>query len=111
MSYEFDDDDLEDGDSAACGPEWTVRPAPKRGNRWVILGALFELVSDFSKSFAKFFDVCMDASLSKYKYEKQRQEFIQQASLEIEKLTSGEYNATTIQASRRIGSRPDESQD
>ena len=99
MTYELDDSDLDDGDSV-IGPEWVVRPAPKTGNRWVILGAVFELVGDLLKSVHKFFDVCMDASLSKYKYERQKQDFMAQSSREIEMLTSGDYDATTPEPRR-----------
>lgn len=81
----------------------TLVVAYKRGSKWVIIGAFFELLGDFFKMFAKFFDVCMDASLTKFKYERQQQEFQQQASREIEMLTSGKYDATTTESGRGVG--------
>jgi hypothetical protein len=86
----------------------TLVVAYKKGSKWVIIGAFFELIGDLFKSFAKFFDVCMDASLTKFKYERQQQEFQQQASREIEMLTSGAYDATSTESGRGVGSRGSE---
>jgi hypothetical protein len=77
--------------------------AYKKGSKWAVIGAVFELIGDLFKSFAKFFDVCMDASLTKFKYERQQQEFQQQASREIEMLTSGAYDAATTESGRGVG--------
>jgi hypothetical protein len=81
----------------------TLVVAYKKGSKWVVIGAFFELIGDFFRSFAKFFDTCTDASLTKFKYERQQQEFQQQASREIEMLTSGAYNATTTESGRGVG--------
>lgn len=101
-----DDDDFEfdpeDGGIPATKLD-TLVTAYKKGSKWVIIGAFFELIGDFFKSFAKFFDVCMDSSLTKFKYERQQQEFQQQASREIEMLISGAYDATTTESGRGVG--------
>lgn len=104
MSDEFEDDDFEE--------EYEARlPVNHRASKWMVLGALFELMTDISKAFASFFDAMTDEALSKYRRQRNQDEFIQQASREIEMLTSGEYDATTKQTSGRLGARPDESQD
>lgn len=92
------DDDDEDFDDAP------VLPAPKKGNKWLVIGAFFELVGDLFKSFAKFFETMTDESLAKFRYERHRQDFMEQASREIEMLTSGKYDATSTESGRGIGS-------
>lgn len=83
----------------------TLLVAYKKGSKWVVIGAVFELIGDFFRMFAKFFDVCMDASLTKFKYERQQQEFQQQASREIEMLTSGDHDASSAESSGSFGTR------
>ena len=99
---EFEDEDFEEEDEARL-------PVEHRASKWMVLGAFFELMTDIAKAFASFFDSLTDEALSKYRRQRNRDEFIQQASREIEMLTSGDYDATTFQASSRLGSRPDES--
>ena len=89
MEDDFDDDDM---DTPAL-------PAPKKGNKWLVIGAFFELISDILKTFAKFFDTITDESLAKFRYERNKQDFMIQASREIEMLTSGEYDASSTAAS------------
>lgn len=89
-----DDDDLD---------EAPVISAPKKGNRWLVIGAFFELIGDLFKSFGKFFDTLTDESLAKFRYERNKQDFMIQASREIEMLTSGEYDATATESSRGFG--------
>jgi hypothetical protein len=87
---DFDDDDVADT---------PVLTAPKKGNKWLVIGAFFELISDILKTFAKFFDTITDESLAKFRYERNKQDFMIQASREIEMLTSGEYDAASTAAS------------
>jgi hypothetical protein len=77
-----------------------VLVAPKKGNKWLVIGAFFELIGDMFKAFAKFFDMITDESLAKYRYERNKQDFMIQASREIEMLVSGEYDATGTESSR-----------
>jgi len=77
-----------------------VLAAPKKGNKWLVIGAFFELIADLFKSLSKFFDTMTDESLSKYRYERNKQDFMIQASREIEMLVSGEYDATGTEPSR-----------
>lgn len=84
MEDDFDDDVMDTD---------RVLPAPKKGNQWLVIGAFFELIADFFKSFAKFFDTLTDESLAKFRYERNKQDFMIQASHEIEMLTSGKYDA------------------
>jgi hypothetical protein len=93
------EDDFDDGDD-----DTPVLPAPKKGNKWLVIGAFFELIADVFKSLAKFFDTITDESLSKFRYERNKQDFMIQASREIEMLTSGEYDAPSTEPSRGIGS-------
>ena len=94
MEDDFDDDVM----------DAPVLVAPKKGNKWLVIGAFFELFGDFFKSFAKFFDTLTDESLAKYRYERNKQDFMIQASREIEMLTSGKYDATTAESSGSVGS-------
>lgn len=100
--YEFDDDDLEDEDEARL-------PVDHRASKWMVLGAFFELMTDIAKAWAKLFDALADESLAKYRRQRNRDEFIQQASREIEKLTSGDYDATTVEARSGFGTGASES--
>lgn len=94
MEDDFDDDVMDTD---------RVLPAPKKGNQWLVIGAFFELIADFFKSFAKFFDTLTDESLAKFRYERNKQDFMIQASHEIEMLTSGKYDATTTESGRGVG--------
>lgn len=94
MEDDFDDDDMDS----------PVFPAPKKGNKWLVIGAFFEFIADVFKAFAKFFDTITDESLAKFRYERNKQDFMIQASREIEMLTSGKYDAATTESSRGIGS-------
>ena len=90
MEDDFDDDVM----------DAPVLAAPKKGNKWLVIGAFFELIGDMFKSFAKFFDMITDESLAKYRYERSKQDFMIQASREIEMLVSGEYDAAGTESSR-----------
>jgi hypothetical protein len=87
---DFDDDDVMDT---------PVLTAPKKGNKWLVIGAFFELIADVFKAFATFFDTMTDESLGKFRFERNQQDFMIQASREIEMLTSGEYDAPSTAAS------------
>ena len=106
MWDEFEDDDIEEE------PKNEARiPVSRKASKWMILGMIFEFLSDIAKAWTKLFDTLTDESLRKYSRQREEDTFVQQASREIEMLTSGDYDATTIEASRRIGSRPDEQTD
>lgn len=94
MEDDFDDDIM----------DAPVLPAPKKGNKWLVIGAFSEFVADLFKAFAKFFDTLTDESLAKFRYERNKQDFMEQASREIEMLTSGKYDATSTESGRGIGS-------
>lgn len=103
MDEEFDDE---------LDEEYEARlPVEHRASKWMVLGSFLELLTDVCKALAKFFDALTDEALSKYRRQRNKDEFIQQASREIEMLTSGDYDATTIQTSGRIGSWSDEQTD
>lgn len=68
---------------------------PKKASKWIVVAAFFELIGDLFKSFAQFFDALEDESLARFRYERSRQDFHEQAAREIEMLTSGAYDATT----------------
>lgn len=93
MEDDFDDDVM----------DAPVLAAPKKGNKWLVIGAFSELIGDLFKSFAKFFDTLTDESLAKFRYERNKQDFMIQASREIEMLTSGKYDATTTESGRGVG--------
>ena len=90
MEDDFDDDVM----------DAPVLAAPKKGNKWIVIGAFFELIADLFKTFSKFFDTLTDESLAKYRYERNKQDFMIQASREIEMLVSGEYDAAGTESSR-----------
>lgn len=94
MDEDFDDDVM----------DAPVLPAPKKGNKWLVIGAFSEFVADLFKAFAKFFDTLTDESLAKFRYERNKQDFMVQASREIEMLTTGKYDATSTDTSRSLGS-------
>ncbi len=94
MDEDFDDDVM----------DAPVLPAPKKGNKWLVIGAFSEFVADLFKAFAKFFDTLTDESLAKFRYERNKQDFMAQASREIEMLTTGKYDATSTDTSRSLGS-------
>lgn len=96
----FPDDDFDD-DAEAYAP--TPPGSPKKGAKWLILGAFFELIGDLFKAFSIFFGSLTEESLAKYRAERNRQAFAEQASREIEMLTSGKYDATTTESGRGIG--------
>lgn len=106
MFDEFDDDDLDDAE------EFTPRPPVNRkGGRWLVLGSFFELMTNICKAFAQFFDSLTDESMSQYRNQRNKDEFISQASREIEMLISGEFDATTSQARTGFGTGTSESAD
>lgn len=74
--------------------------SPKKGTKWLVLGAFFELIGNLFKAFYGFFDSLTEESLAKYRAERARQSFAEQASREIEMLVSGEYDATSTESSR-----------
>lgn len=88
MDEDFDDD-----------MDAPVLTAPKKGNKWLVIGAFSECIADLFKAFAKFFDTLTDESLAKFRYERSKQDFMIQASREIEMLTSGKYDATSTESS------------
>lgn len=94
MEDDFDDD-------VADAP---VQPRPKKGNKWLVIGAFSEFIADLFKAFAKFFDTLTDESLAKFRYERSKQDFMEQASREIEMLTSGDYDAATTESGGSFGS-------
>jgi len=98
-----DDDDLEE--------ERPAGPLNKSTHRWLFVAAFLEVFVDVFQAFYKFFSVGRDAALQKYRFDNEREKFMTEAAQEIERLVSGDYDATTKQTSRRLGSRPDESQD
>lgn len=93
------DDDDEDEVKAFPAPPGS----PKKGTKWLILGAFFELIGDLFKAFTNFFDSLTEESLAKYRAERNRQAFAEQASREIEMLTSGKYDATSTESGRGVG--------
>jgi hypothetical protein len=97
----YDDDD---DDSMRLTESPLASGSPKRGTRWLLLGAFFELIGDLFKAFHSFFDSLTEESLAKYRAERYRQTFAEQASREIEMLTSGKYDAASTDTSRSIGS-------
>lgn len=76
---------------------------PKKASKWIVIAAFFELIGDLFKSFAQFFDALEDESLARFRYERSRQDFHEQAAREIEMLTSGAYDATTTESGRGVG--------
>ncbi len=90
MEDDFDDDVM----------DTPVLAAPKKGNKWLVIGAFFECISDMFKAFAKFFDTITDESLAKFRYERNKQDFMIQAAREIEMLTSGDYDAASTEPRR-----------
>lgn len=94
----FPDDD-DDDDVIVAAP--VVKP--KKASKWIIIAAFFELIGDLFKSFAQFFDALEDESLARFRYERSRQDFHEQAAREIEMLTSGAYDATTTESGRGVG--------
>lgn len=86
-------------------------PLNKSTHRWLFVAAFLEVFVDVCMAFHKLFSVGRDAALQKYRFDNERQKFMTQATQEIERLVSGEYDATTIEARSRIGSRPDEQTD
>jgi len=99
MRFPIDDDD--DNDELVPFP---VPPgSPKKGTKWLILGAFFELIGDLFKAFAMFFSSLTEESLAKYRSERNRQAFAEQASREIEMLISGAHDATTTESGRGVG--------
>ena len=99
MRFPIDDDDDEE-----LVPFPTPPGSPKKGTKWLILGAFFELIGDLFKAFAMFFSSLTEESLAKYRAERNRQAFAEQASREIEMLVSGKYDATSTEPSRGVGS-------
>jgi len=99
MRSPFDDDDEDEVPVLATPPG-----SPKKGTKWLILGAFFELIGDLFKAFTNFFDSLTEESLAKYRAERNRQAFAEQASREIEMLVSGKYDATSTEPSRGVGS-------
>lgn len=87
------DDDDEDMPNFMGMASPTPPLSPKKGTKWLVLGAFFELIGDLFKSFHNFFDSLTEESLAKYRAEHARQAFAEQASREIEMLTSGKYDA------------------
>lgn len=103
-----DEEDLDDGDEDE--PSRATFPRIKgSGTKWMVLGAVLELGTDISKAFASFFDALTDESLAAYTRARNKDEFVQQASREIEMLVSGEYDASTVQASAGLGTGTSES--
>lgn len=101
-----DDDDLDDAMGLKADP--LSSGSPKKGAKWLVLGAFFELIGDILKAFYSFFDSLTEESLAKYRAERFRQAFAEQASREIEMLTSGMYDATTTESGGSLGTRPAE---
>jgi hypothetical protein len=91
--FPIDDDDDDEPTPLPTG-------SPKKGTKWLVLGAFFELIGDLFKAFHGFFDSLTEESLAKYRAERYRQAFAEQASREIEMLTSGKYDATSTDTSR-----------
>lgn len=98
-----DDDDFEE--------ERPVGPLNKSTHRWLFVAAFLEVFVDVLMAFYKLFSVGRDAALQKYRFDNERQKFMTEAAQEIERLISGDFDATTFKTSGRVGSRPDESQD
>jgi hypothetical protein len=96
----YDDDD---DDSMKLPESPLAFGSPKHGTKWLVLGAFFELIGDLFKAFHNFFDSLTEESLAKYRAARYRQAFAEQASREIEMLTSGAYDATTTESGRGVG--------
>lgn len=94
-----DDDDFDDSKSA-----FLPTGSPKKGTKWLVLGAFFELVGELFKAFHGFFESLTEEALAKYRAERYRQAFAEQASREIEMLVSGEFDAPTAESSGSVGS-------
>lgn len=97
--FPIDDDDEDEVKASPTPPG-----SPKKGTKWLILGAFFELIGDLFKAFTNFFDSLTEESLAKYRAERNRQAFAEQASREIEMLVSGKYDATSTESGRGVGS-------
>lgn len=114
MRFPVNDDGFDDDDEIGVvynpdGTKW-VPSAPKKSNLWIIVGGFLELIGDLFKCFGKFFDTLTEESLAKYRYEQSQHAFQQQASREIEMLTSGDYDAATTESirSKRSGTSLEE---
>lgn len=93
------DDDDEDMPNFMGTISATPPLSPKKGTKWLVLGAFFELIGNLFKAFYSFFDSLTEESLAKYRAERARQAFAEQASREIEMLISGDYNAPSTEPS------------
>lgn len=99
-----DDDDMQSLPNFMGTVSATPPLSPKKGTKWLVLGAFFELIGDLFKAFHGFFGSLTEESLAKYRAERARQTFAEQASREIEMLVSGKYDATSTESSRGFGS-------
>lgn len=95
-----DDDDFEE--------EKPVGPLNKSTHRWLFVAAFLEVFVDVFMAFHKLFSVGRDAALQKYRFDNERQKFMTEAAQDIERLVSGDYDATSFQASSRIRPGTDE---
>lgn len=96
----FPTDDDDDETDVAYAPALS----PRKGSKWLILGAFFELIGNLFEAFHEFFDSLTEESLAKYRAERARQSFAEQASREIEMLVSGKYDAPTTESGGSVGS-------
>lgn len=97
--FPIDDDDDDEVDVKSPPPL-----SPKKGTKWLILGAFFELIGELFQAFHNFFESLTEESLAKYRADRARQSFAEQASREIEMLVSGKYDATSTESGGSVGS-------
>jgi hypothetical protein len=95
---------VSDDDDDEIGVLYEPKIKPKKASKWIVIAAFFEMIADLFGAFHKFFDALEDESLARFRYERSRQDFQEQAALEIEMLTSGKYDATSTESGRGVGS-------
>ena len=83
---------LEDDDDFDESPPFALS---RSSHRWILLAAVFELVSDIFMAVYKLTTVVRDALLQKYRYDNDRIRFMDQVAVDIETITSGGMNATS----------------
>jgi hypothetical protein len=74
---------------------------PVKGNAWYIVSSVMELVAGIFHAFFEFFDTLSSIAAHRYVWQKEQRKFFEEASKDIEAITSAATPATI----RRFGTR------
>lgn len=78
-----------------------VSAKPVKGNAWYIVSGLMELAAGIFHAFYNFFDTLSSIAAHRYVWEKEQRKFFEEASKDIEAITS----ATSTESGGSVGSR------